>query len=257
MHLQWFDRMWSILGCHLWSPTRLGGVCLSADLARIVCRWAHIMWKKICFLIRGGGIWLREACQTSLHTVGTSPHPQWCLDADLQSTYEYLPFFHGESLPWHVHAWLQALLRSWKDQGSRHLLVSCAPIHYLYRTDMMSYPTQSIIESIRDASTSGGIQHKWNWCPKLFHLQCSLDIVAVQQTSSTKRSAWSCVSLKFQTRQYHQMRYHRYIRFAIWNTPSRHLPRVTPFQYVLSLMDSWSLCLFFMMTSRLGSGVAG
>ena len=55
-----------------------------------------------------------------------------------------------------------------------------------------------------------------------------------------------------------QMRYHGYIRFAIGNTPSLQLSRVTPFQKlcVLSLMDSWNLlCLLFMMTSPLGSGV--
>ncbi len=28
-------------------------------------------------------------------------------------------------------------------------------------------------------SPSGRIQHRWNWCPKLFHMQCGLDIVAV------------------------------------------------------------------------------
>ena len=72
-----------------------------------------------------------------------------------------------------------ALQIPWKDQGSRQLLESWAPIYYLYRTHMMSYPTQSNIESIRNASTSIRIQHRWNWCPKLFHLQCGLDAVSV------------------------------------------------------------------------------
>ena len=52
-----------------------------------------------------------------------------------------------------------------------------------------------------------------------------------------------------------QMRYHRYIRFAIGNTPSQQYSRSTHFHklQVLGILDS--LCLFFMMTSRLGSGV--
>ena len=34
--------------------SRSGGVCLSADFEIIVCRWVRIMWKKTCFLVRGG-----------------------------------------------------------------------------------------------------------------------------------------------------------------------------------------------------------
>ena len=66
----------------------------------------------------------------------------------------------------------------WKTR-SRQLWVYWGPTHYIYRTDMISYPPPSNVESLRYASTSGQIQHMWNWCPKLFNLQCGLDIVAV------------------------------------------------------------------------------
>ena len=57
--------------------SRSGGVCLSADFARVVCRWVHMMWRKTCFLVRGGACLLRSL-PTSLCT---SPHPRY-LDAD-------------------------------------------------------------------------------------------------------------------------------------------------------------------------------
>ena len=89
----------------------------------------------------------------------------------------------------------------------------------------------------------------------LFHLQCGLDIVAVHPANeyiSVIMSRPYHSSAKLGSHQ--KMRY-RYIRIAIGNTPSQQLSRLTPFHklQVLSILDL--LCMFFMMTSRLGSGV--
>ena len=142
---------------------------------------------------------------------------------------------------------------------SRQLWVSWGPTHYIYRTYMISYPTPSNVESLRYASTSGQIQHMWNWCPKLFHLQCGLDIVVggtrpsnEQHTHISVIMRITCSSAKLGSHQ--QSRYHRNVRFAMGTTPSLQLYRWLLFQKLsmLSILDGWNLLyLFFMVTFQL------
>ena len=124
---------------------------------------------------------------------------------------------------------------------------------------MMSYPTQSNIESLRCASTSGRIQHRWSRCSNLFHLQCGLDIVAVHPANEQLEdiNVIMCITRVSNSAAISRcdIIVRTYIRFAIGNTPSQQRSMLTPFHklQVLSILDL--LCLFFMMTSRLGSGV--
>ena len=67
--------------------SRSGGDCLSADFARIVCRWVRIMWKKTCFLVRGGAYAFDKLAK--LHCVPRLTHGTSTLTT--QSTYERLP----------------------------------------------------------------------------------------------------------------------------------------------------------------------
>ena len=67
--------------------SRSGGVCLSADFARVVCRWVRIMWKKTCFLVRGGAYVFEKLAK--LHCVRRLTHGTSTLT--MQSTYEWLP----------------------------------------------------------------------------------------------------------------------------------------------------------------------
>ena len=53
---------------------------LSADFARNVCRWARIMWKKICFLVRGGAYAFEKHATlhcASLSGVARGPGGPW------------------------------------------------------------------------------------------------------------------------------------------------------------------------------------
>ena len=123
---------------------------------------------------------------------------------------------------------------------------------------MMSYPTQSYIESLRCASTSGRIQHRCR-CSNLFHLQCGLDIVGVHPANEQHEdiNLIMCITRVPNSADISRcdIIVRTYIRFAIGNTPSQQLSRLTPFHklQVLSILDL--LRLFFMMTSRRGSGV--
>ena len=69
--------------------SRSGGVCLSADFARIECRWVHFMWKKTGFLVRGGAYAFEKLAK--LHCIQPVPrliHGTSTLTT--QSTYERL-----------------------------------------------------------------------------------------------------------------------------------------------------------------------
>ena len=70
--------------------SRSGAFCLSADFARIVYRWVRIMWKKTCFLVRGGAYAFEKLAK--LHCVQPVPrliHGTSTLTT--QSTYDRLP----------------------------------------------------------------------------------------------------------------------------------------------------------------------
>ena len=67
-----------------------GGVCLSADFARIVCRWVRIMWKKTCFLVRGGAYAFEKLA--ILHCIQPVPRiTHGTSTLTTQGTYERLP----------------------------------------------------------------------------------------------------------------------------------------------------------------------
>ena len=60
---------------------------MPADFARIVCRWARIVWKNTCFLVIGGAYAFEKLAK--LHCVPRLTHGTSRLTT--QSTYERLP----------------------------------------------------------------------------------------------------------------------------------------------------------------------
>ena len=87
MHLQWFDRYWDAISNQKCAMSHSGGVCLSADFARIFCRWVRIMWKKTCFLVRCGAYAFEKLAK--VHCVPRLTNGTSTLTT--QSTYERLP----------------------------------------------------------------------------------------------------------------------------------------------------------------------
>ena len=104
--------------------SRSGGICLSVDFSRIVCRWVRIMWKKTCFLVRGGAYAFEK--RAKLHCVPRLTHSTSKLTT--QSTYERLPVpshpgAHRQYLIWGPCLLSATKLPQWQSLSPRVLTV--------------------------------------------------------------------------------------------------------------------------------------